>query len=68
KDNIFEKALLYLIRKKGKLRIERDLHVCGLFELETWRELLVKAGFQFHEKKGGVTHTDLPVFSCIKSL
>lgn len=68
RDNTFEKTLLYLIRKKGKLRVEHDLHVGGLFKLETWRKLLVKAGFQLREKKGGVTSNDLPVFSCVKPL
>lgn len=66
KDNTFEKSLVYLIRKKGKLRIEHDSHVCGLFELEAWRKLLVKAGFRFREKKAGVAANDHPVFSCVK--
>ena len=68
KDDTFEKSLVYLIRKKGRLRIEHDSHVCGLFELEAWRQLLKRAEFQVREKKAGVTANNLPVFSCVKPL
>ena len=67
RDNTFEKTMFYLIRKKRKLRVERDLHLCGLFELETWRRLLRRAGFRVHEKKAAVTPENLPVFSCVKA-
>jgi|GEM_PF-1640471 len=58
--------MFYLIRKKGKLRVERDLHLCCLFELDTWRQLLKRVGFRVREKKTAVTPKNLPVFSCVR--
>jgi len=66
KDVTFEKTLVYLIRQKGKLRIEHDFHICGLFPLDVWRKLLEKAGFEVYEEEGGKEIGDLPVFSCAK--
>ncbi len=63
KDDTFEKTLIYLIRKNGKLRIEHDSHVCGLFALDVWRRSLKQAGFEVHEEE---KCEDLPVFTCVK--
>ena len=41
----YEATLVYLIRRKGKLEIYNDRHILGLFKLETWLDLLKKAGF-----------------------
>jgi SAM-dependent methyltransferase len=41
----YEATLIYLILRKGKLEIYNDRHILGLFKLETWLELLKKAGF-----------------------
>ena len=41
----YEATLIYLIRRKGKMEIYNDRHVLGLFKLETWLDLLKKAGF-----------------------
>jgi len=41
----YEATLIYLIRRQGKLEIFTDRHILGLFKLETWLELLKKAGF-----------------------
>lgn len=41
----YEATLIYLIRRKGKLEIYNDRHILGLFKLETWLDLLKKAGF-----------------------
>jgi len=38
-------TLVYLIRRKGKLEVYTDHHVLGLFKLQTWLDLLKKAGF-----------------------
>ncbi len=67
KDDTFEKTLVYLIRKNGKLRIEHDLHVCGLFSLDVWRKSLKRIGFEVYEEEGGNDAGDLPVFSCVKA-
>ena len=66
RHNTSEKTMLYLIGKKGKLSGEGELHVWGIFESETWRRLLKRAGFRIHEKKATVTPKNLPVFSCLK--
>ncbi len=65
KDQTYETTFVYLIRTKGKLRIEHDLHVCGLFALEVWRRLLGKAGFEVTEVKNR-EFADIPVFVCLK--
>ncbi len=67
KDDTFETTFIYLIRKSGKLRIEHDFHVCGLFTLNVWRRLLKRAGFGVHQEKGTEVTKGLPVFSCVKA-
>ncbi len=67
KDDTFESTMIFLIRKKGKLRIEHDFHLCGLFRLSVWRKLLRQAGFRVYADKddraGGI-----PTFACAKPL
>jgi len=41
----YEATLVYLIRSNGKLEIYNDRHILGLFKLETWLNLLKRAGF-----------------------
>lgn len=41
----YEATLVYLIRSKGKLEILTERHILGLFKLETWLDLLKRAGF-----------------------
>jgi SAM-dependent methyltransferase len=65
KDNTFEKRLVYLIREKGKLRTERDLHVCGLFSLDIWRESLRQVGFEVVEEEEEDSG-NVPTFCCVK--
>jgi len=66
KDSTYEKTLLYLIRKRRKLRIEHDFHVCGLFALRTWTECLRKAGFRVSESRLRHAAKNIPVFCCVK--
>jgi SAM-dependent methyltransferase len=65
RDSIFEKTLLYLIRKKGELRIEQDFHLCGLFGLDAWRESLESVGFELCEERDEEGNC-IPVFCCPK--
>lgn len=44
-DDTFETVMLFLIRENGALRIEKDLHVLGLFAASTWSEAIAAAGF-----------------------
>jgi len=46
-DTEIETVMTYYIREKGDLRIEQDLHITGLFPMETWRRLFEKACFAF---------------------
>lgn len=41
----YEATLVYLIRRKGEQEIYTDYHILGLFKLETWLNLLKRAGF-----------------------
>jgi len=52
-DDVFEMNILYLIREKGLLRVERDDWKLGLFSLGDWIRLLEETGF-------AVTETNSP--------
>ena len=63
-DSIYETTFVYLIRREGKLTVEVDPHVCGIFSLETWQALLQSVGFEV--RTGGVME-DCPVLLGLKS-
>ncbi|RKX24706.1 MAG: class I SAM-dependent methyltransferase [Candidatus Zixiibacteriota bacterium] len=44
-DTSVNTLMFYLIRKDGKLRVEQDLHVTGLFSQQRWIDLMEEAGF-----------------------
>jgi len=46
RDTTFEATFVYLIRRGGRLTVETDRHVLGLFPEATWRRSLQAAGFQ----------------------
>lgn len=48
-DTTIEGTSVYLIRERGRLRIETDRHRLSLFDLPTWRRLLKAAGFEVVE-------------------
>ncbi len=50
-DPIVEETLVFLIRIGGKLEIYTDRHICGIFKLENWLELLNDTGFEVKQKK-----------------
>ncbi|MEW5872305.1 MAG: class I SAM-dependent methyltransferase [Chloroflexota bacterium] len=45
-DSTYEMTFVYLIRQAGRLRIETDQHVGGIFSLPTWSRLLQEVGFE----------------------
>lgn len=45
-DTSYEAVFLYLIRRKGRLKIESDIHRCGLFPRDRVLALLREAGFE----------------------
>ena len=71
-DTSYEATFIYLIRINGKLETYTDPHLCGIFKLETWFELLEKTGFEVTQKdftsvtsKGRET---FPLFICVKPI
>ena len=44
-DTIVESLFVYTIIENGAQRVERDLHLSGLFPIATWLALLGEAGF-----------------------
>jgi SAM-dependent methyltransferase len=45
-DTTFENTFMYLIRKKGRIDIQTDRHLSGIFPLSTWWRLLRAIGFR----------------------
>ncbi|MFC1607467.1 class I SAM-dependent methyltransferase [Candidatus Latescibacterota bacterium] len=45
-DCTIESIMFYLIRKDGKISLEKDYHTTGLFPIQTWIYLLEEAGFE----------------------
>ena len=65
-DDNYEGTMVYLIREDGRLRVETDHHILGLFALDVWRETLNEVGFTIHQEKyveGGKEHV---TFACLK--
>lgn len=67
-DDTHEATFIYLLREKGKLRIEHDFHLTGLFSIETWRESLKAVGFEVTERMEQFSGQDMTVFVCVKPL
>ncbi len=65
-DETKEFTLVYLIREDGKLRIETDHGIDGLFPLEVWRSTLRETGFEVHEEVAMVSSNGTPTFACVK--
>ena len=65
-DTTYEATMVYLIRESGKLSIEHDLHLLGLFSIEAWRRSLLDAGFEIHEAEYVEDGKDYVTFVCIK--
>ena len=65
-DTTYEALMIYIIREEGKLRIEKDMHILGLFSIDTWRKLLHDAGFLFHEEIYIENDKKYTEFICLK--
>jgi SAM-dependent methyltransferase len=68
-DTIYEATFVHLIRRGGRLTIETDRHICGLFPLETWVEQLRATGFDVTQVRSGPLDADgtsLPVLVSAK--
>ncbi|MBU7032383.1 MAG: class I SAM-dependent methyltransferase [Theionarchaea archaeon] len=69
-DTTFECTFLYLIRENGKLSIESDHHLLGIFPHAIWMKTLEEVGFSIEEKKLHLStfpeEFSLPLFICTK--
>jgi SAM-dependent methyltransferase len=69
-DSTVEVTFVYLIRRDGRLDIEVDTHLCGMFPLDVWRSLLRDVGFGFRERRFEHSEHTLeeqePMFVCRK--
>ncbi len=62
-----EGVFVYLIRNRGELRIESEVHQFGLFPLQAWRELLIKTGFSIREESYIEDGQSYAPFICVKT-
>ena len=76
-DTVYESTFIYLVRRDKKLEIYTDKHLCGLFDLNTYSELLNKTGFKVKilqyvppksatESSGLSGYDQYPMFICVK--
>ncbi|MFC1724982.1 class I SAM-dependent DNA methyltransferase [candidate division KSB1 bacterium] len=69
-DSTYEVTLIYLIRKKGKLEIQTDVHIGGVFNNDTLFRLLNQTGFEVKQLKynrpGFEKDAFIPLFVCSK--
>jgi SAM-dependent methyltransferase len=66
-DEQYETTIPYLIRDRGRLRIETDNWTMGLFSLDTWRRVLRETGFELHEGRYNAGEDEYTVFACVKT-
>jgi hypothetical protein len=66
-DEHYETTILYLIRDRGRLRIETDHWTMGIFSLETWRHVLHETGLQVHEGLYSSGEDEYTTFACVKA-
>ena len=60
-ERTYEVTFVYLIRRGPQLQIETDRHLCGLFPLGTWLELLREVGFEARQTESEVDECPLLV-------
>jgi len=65
-DTTYEMTYVYLIRKEGRLTIETDQHLVGIFPPEIWMRLLESTGFQV--QTGLFGEEEVPLYICRKPL
>ena len=68
-DSIYEATFVFLIRQGGRLKIENDRHLLGIFRSSVWIELLRKSGFNVTEQEFNPINSEtepFPLFICTK--
>ncbi len=66
-DEQYETTILYLIRDRGRLRIETDHWTLGIFSIDTWRNVLRETGFDLHEGRYNLEGDEYTMFACVKT-
>jgi SAM-dependent methyltransferase len=66
-DDFYDCTIIYLIQESGKLRVETDTHILGLFSLDVWRSALRESGFEVHEENYSRDQQDFQLFVCVKN-
>ena len=69
-DTIYESTFIYLIRQEGRIDIETDRHLGGLFSVDTWYDTLSTVGFAVKtvEYEDPMSGDDIPVVVCTKEV
>ena len=49
-DTTIESIFVYFLTENGRLRVELDRHVTGLFPLGAWLSLMKEAGFEAEKR------------------
>ncbi len=63
-DNIVETRFAYILKDKyGKITVEQDYTVNGIFSKKTWQDLLKQAGFKVYFEE--INHSELEPVSYI---
>ncbi len=68
-DSTYETFLVFLIRREGRLEVEVDRHLCGIFPRADWIRLLREVGFEAseeHPAEHGHSDEDVPWFVGVK--
>jgi SAM-dependent methyltransferase len=65
-DDFYDCTIIYLIQERGKLRVETDTHILGLFSIDIWMSSLLQAGFEIHEENYSTEDRDYQPFVCVK--
>jgi ubiquinone/menaquinone biosynthesis C-methylase UbiE len=51
RQTVYEAAVVYLVRRRGKLKVFTEIHTQGLFPLTTWISLLKSSGLTVNQSK-----------------
>ncbi len=65
-DDHYEGTMVYLIREDGRLRVETDRHILGLFTLDVRRETLTGVGFTIRQETYVEDGKEHVTFACLK--
>jgi SAM-dependent methyltransferase len=65
-DDHYEGTMVCMIRQDGKLRVEIDRHILGLFPLQVWRDTLTEIGFRIRERTFVEGAKEYITLACLK--